>query len=67
MYEHTHEQFVNHILFRDYLRTHAEEAAQYEALKQRLAAEHDDVEAYADAKSDFVRRIIGLAKSAPAP
>jgi GrpB-like predicted nucleotidyltransferase (UPF0157 family) len=63
MYEETHEQFVNHLAFRDYLRAHPDDARAYEDLKHRLAAEHGDVEAYADAKSDFVRQILAFAKA----
>jgi GrpB-like predicted nucleotidyltransferase (UPF0157 family) len=63
MYEETHEQFVNHLVFRDYLRAHPDEARAYEELKRRLAAEHGDVEAYADAKSDFVQHVLALASA----
>ncbi len=43
------------LLFRDYLRTHPEAAAQYGALKRRVAAEYpDDRVAYARAKTDFI-------------
>jgi GrpB-like predicted nucleotidyltransferase (UPF0157 family) len=56
---------LRHIRFRDYLREHADVAAEYAELKRRLAAQFvDDVEAYAAAKSDFVRRIEAMA-SAP--
>lgn len=61
MYEQTHEQFVNHLLFRDYLRAHPDSAREYEGLKRRLAAEHDDVEAYAEAKTEFVKRVLAQA------
>lgn len=58
MYEVTHEQFAGHVTFRDYLRAHPEAVREYEALKQDLARKHaGDVEAYAVAKSDFVRSI----------
>ncbi len=62
MYEQTHEQFVNHLLFRDYLRAHPSAAREYEDLKRRLAAEYDDVEAYAEAKSGFVLGILDIAR-----
>ncbi|MEO6197121.1 MAG: GrpB family protein [Dehalococcoidia bacterium] len=61
MYEQTHEQFVNHLLFRDYLRAHPDSAREYEGLKRRLAAEHDGVEAYAEAKTEFVKRVLAQA------
>lgn len=63
MYETGHEQFDYHIVFRDYLRSHAGAAQEYEALKRDLAVRfNDDVEAYADAKSDFVQHILSLAR-----
>ncbi|NLR95780.1 GrpB family protein [Rhizobium sp. P38BS-XIX] len=50
------------ILFRDYLRSHAEAARNYAALKQRLAAEaFGDWDHYTGGKSDFVADIIGKA------
>jgi GrpB-like predicted nucleotidyltransferase (UPF0157 family) len=59
MYQRDHEQFVWHIAFRDYLRSHADARREYEALKRRLAVEHaGDIEAYAVAKSDFVQNIL---------
>ncbi|QPF81610.1 GrpB family protein [Bradyrhizobium genosp. L] len=43
------------LAFRDYLRSHPEEALTYERLKRRLAAEHPtDREAYTEAKSAYV-------------
>jgi len=47
------------LAFRDYLRTHPEEAATYERLKRRLAAEHrTDREAYTGAKSAYVESVM---------
>jgi GrpB-like predicted nucleotidyltransferase (UPF0157 family) len=47
------------LAFRDYLRVHPEEAAIYEQLKRRLAAEHPtDREAYTDAKSAYVEAVM---------
>jgi GrpB-like predicted nucleotidyltransferase (UPF0157 family) len=72
MYELTHEQFAGHLVFRDYLRAHPQAARAYQQLKVELADRHpDDVEAYADAKSEFVRKIWTLAgrggSKAPGP
>ena len=54
------------LLFRDYLRTHPDAAAEYEALKRELAAEHaDDREAYTDAKTTFVEAIVARARVEP--
>lgn len=59
MYQRDHEQFIWHIAFRDYLRAHPEAREEYEALKRNLAVAHaGSIEAYADAKSDFVRSIL---------
>ena len=56
-----------HLAFRDYLRTHADARDEYVALKRRLAAihggaDHDERQAYADAKSEFVARIVDAAR-----
>jgi GrpB-like predicted nucleotidyltransferase (UPF0157 family) len=52
------------IVFRDYLRSHPERAAQYGDLKRRLAAEHtDDREAYTSAKADFVESTTAEARA----
>jgi GrpB-like predicted nucleotidyltransferase (UPF0157 family) len=54
-----HIGWVRHLVFRDALRAHDPVRDEYEALKHRLAAEHpDDVNAYADAKGEFVERVI---------
>jgi GrpB-like predicted nucleotidyltransferase (UPF0157 family) len=46
--------------FRDYLRNNPEEAARYTNLKIELAARHrTDREAYTDAKTDYVRSVLG--------
>lgn len=49
--------------FRDYLRTHPEEALAYEGLKRQLAARFaDDRRAYAQAKDGFCARIDQLSR-----
>jgi GrpB-like predicted nucleotidyltransferase (UPF0157 family) len=60
------------LAFRDYLRDHAAEMRDYAALKQRLAAQYaaaakEAREAYADAKSEFIERVIQLALAAGYP
>jgi GrpB-like predicted nucleotidyltransferase (UPF0157 family)/ADP-ribose pyrophosphatase YjhB (NUDIX family) len=46
---------IDHLRFRDHLRTHPDAAAEYAGLKRRLAEQHrDDAEAYQSAKSDFI-------------
>lgn len=55
-------QWIAAIAFRDYLRSHAEVAAEYEDLKRGLAEEHrHDREAYTEAKGAFVTRITNMA------
>jgi len=50
------------IAFRNYLREHGAVAAEYEALKQRLAQQYRfDREAYTEAKFPFIERIVNLA------
>jgi GrpB-like predicted nucleotidyltransferase (UPF0157 family) len=46
------------LAFRDALRADPSLAAEYEALKLRLARRHGDVRAYTDEKRDFVRRVL---------
>ena len=56
--------WLEHLRFRDYLRRQPEAVAAYEALKQRLAAEYvDDVDAYAGAKTEFVRDVLARAEA----
>ena len=53
--------WIRHLAFRDYLRTHADAASEYEALKRALAAKfREDREAYTEGKTEFVRRIEGI-------
>src|SRR5262249_6683541 len=54
------------LAFRDYLREHPDAALAYERLKRALAARHsaatfDSRQAYADAKTEFVTRIMAQA------
>jgi GrpB-like predicted nucleotidyltransferase (UPF0157 family) len=54
------------LAFRDYLRDHPASAREYEALKRTLAAELGLAgaagrEAYADAKTSFIERVVSLA------
>lgn len=52
--------WLRHIAFRDYLRTHAEAAVAYYALKRELAGRCSK-EAYAEAKSPFIEEILASA------
>jgi GrpB-like predicted nucleotidyltransferase (UPF0157 family) len=56
--------WLNHLRFRDYLRSHDAEREEYAALKRRLASEFADNRGeYTERKSEFVLRIIEKAKS----
>ena len=57
------EFWERHLLFRDYLRQNPEMVNKYAALKKQLAErEWEDVNEYADAKSEFIRSIENKAK-----
>ena len=51
------------VVFRDYLRTHPDEARRYEELKVGLAERHREGDAYASAKSSYVAEVLSLAGS----
>jgi GrpB-like predicted nucleotidyltransferase (UPF0157 family) len=52
-------EFQRHIAFRDYLRTHPQDANAYATLKRKLAGKSaTDREAYTQAKTEFVEAIL---------
>ncbi len=54
------EMWQRRLAFRDYLRTHPDEAQRYAALKHELARRHaTDREAYTEAKTDYVQTVYG--------
>jgi GrpB-like predicted nucleotidyltransferase (UPF0157 family) len=54
---------ADHVDFRDYLRQHPDIAAQYAALKRRLAKDYrDDQQGYTNAKSEFVAGVLEEAR-----
>ena len=59
------------LLFRDYLRLHADTAAEYYSLKRSLAAQYAaNRTAYTDAKTSYIRAVVGRARAlarAPRP
>jgi GrpB-like predicted nucleotidyltransferase (UPF0157 family) len=63
MYAASHTEHVQHILFRDFMRTHPRDAEDYERLKRQLAEQYNDVDQYAEGKSDFVRRKLNEARN----
>lgn len=55
-------RWTNHLLFRDYLRTHADVAQNYNQLKNQLAIIHrNDRQAYTQAKASFIESILNQA------
>jgi GrpB-like predicted nucleotidyltransferase (UPF0157 family) len=55
--------WLDHLLFRDYLRAHPEIAREYETIKRELAVMYlQDKEQYTDAKGPFVRSIVRRAR-----
>jgi GrpB-like predicted nucleotidyltransferase (UPF0157 family) len=64
MYAADHWEVERHLLFRDYLRMHADKRDAYERLKRELAARFgDDRQAYAAAKTPFCDRVVHLARA----
>ena len=58
--------WIDHLLFRDFLRTHPEIARQYERLKRELMARlASDPPAYNAAKSSFIESIVQQARRCP--
>jgi GrpB-like predicted nucleotidyltransferase (UPF0157 family) len=56
----------NHLVVRDHLRTHREDAARYGALKLQLAGQHrEDVAAYTAGKTEAILRILAVAGFRP--
>lgn len=65
MYEVGHPEWRQHLRFRDHLRGDRRAAAEYAALKQRLAEQHPrDRVAYTDAKAAFIQAILARADRA---
>jgi GrpB-like predicted nucleotidyltransferase (UPF0157 family) len=64
MVEVTSDFWERHVLFRDYLRTHPEEARRYHKLKKELSAEFgSDREGYTDAKTAFIGAAVAKAQA----
>ena len=63
-----HPEIARMLLFRDYLRSHPDEARAYEAEKERCRRLHpDDTLAYADAKTAWIRACVARAMAAADP
>lgn len=54
----SNDEIERHVAVRDYLRQHPEAAAEYGALKVKLAVAHpNDIESYISGKNDFVQQL----------
>jgi GrpB-like predicted nucleotidyltransferase (UPF0157 family) len=63
-HEDGHPEIARTLVFRDYFRTHPDEAKAYEALKLTCATAHpDDTLAYSKAKGDWIRACIARAEA----
>ncbi|MCS7040039.1 MAG: GrpB family protein [Caldilineales bacterium] len=57
-------QWEEHLLFRDYLRSHPDEAQRYAALKRELAQRHpNDRDAYLEGKAAFITAVLDAARA----
>jgi GrpB-like predicted nucleotidyltransferase (UPF0157 family) len=61
--QHGGEHWERQIVFRDALRTDAEERQRYDELKRRLAAEGHPREVYTDLKTPFIRAVEARARA----
>jgi len=68
MVEQESDFWKSHILFRDLLRGHPDEARRYHKLKRQLAARFGaDREAYTEGKASFVESVLAKARDAATP
>ncbi len=56
-YQNENPEINRHLIFRDYLRTHPEEAAKYSSFKEHLAERFETTKDYSQAKKSFVREM----------
>jgi GrpB-like predicted nucleotidyltransferase (UPF0157 family) len=57
-------EWMNHLLFRDYLCQHPDAAKEYAQLKLQLATQYpQDRVAYTDGKAAFIQRVLQLARA----
>ena len=62
--EATTDFWIDHLLFRDYLRSHRETAVEYEEIKRALAARlGDDRAAFTTAKTSFIEPVLARART----
>ncbi len=62
VWQHADPEIARHVRFRDRLRASGEDRAAYERLKRELATKRwDDMNQYADAKSQLIEQILSRA------
>lgn len=61
VYQYDNPQVERHMIFRDYLRNHPEEAARYSRFKEQLAERFTHTSEYSPAKKQFVSELEQLA------
>jgi GrpB-like predicted nucleotidyltransferase (UPF0157 family) len=61
--EHSGEHWERHLVFRDALRSDAEERRRYDELKRRLAAEGHSRDAYTELKTPLIREVEARARA----
>lgn len=55
-------EVTRHLAFRDYMRSHPEEARKYSCLKEELAKKYpEDIECYIEGKNDYIKHVEKLA------
>ncbi|MCM3710218.1 GrpB family protein [Sporosarcina luteola] len=57
VYQHDNFHIQRHLILRDYLRAHPDEAARYTSLKEELAQRYDDTALYSKAKKPYVEEL----------
>ncbi|MBS4195939.1 GrpB family protein [Lederbergia citri] len=56
-YQQDNPHIKRHLIFRDYLRSHPQEAEKYSNFKEQLARQFDDTREYSRAKKNFVKEM----------
>ena len=58
--------YLEHIAFRDYLRTHSQARDEYQRIKEELAERYRfDADTYCECKTQFIRKILGQCNEMP--
>ena len=57
IYQHDNPQIARHLIFRDYLRAHPDEATKYSRFKEELTKQYENSREYSAAKNMFVKEM----------